>query len=116
LSDRPLLPDFVIDMPDGNRALLIEVKLTATSEGSPQRDGLRDMLAYLTDAATLFCDRPMPHGLVVAWNATGYTSEPPTTAVAIVHQGRVADMMRTIGQLAHDGASSSWPAPAILEN
>ncbi|MGY1631874.1 hypothetical protein ACI784_09240 [Geodermatophilus sp. SYSU D01186] len=71
LSRVPLRPDFLLDIPGANRRLLVEVKLTTSEEGSPERDGLRDVLAYLTDAAGVFQDCPHPHALVAAWNASG---------------------------------------------
>jgi hypothetical protein len=70
LTPSPLIPDFVIDLPQRGGVLVIEVKLVESDRESPQRDGLRDVLMYMKDAEGV-PDRSSLRFLVVAWNATG---------------------------------------------
>jgi hypothetical protein len=88
LSRHPLRPDFVVDLPQAKRRLIVEVKLTSLESGSPERNGLRDVIAYLADAAELFNDYPHPHALVAAWNATGHPTN-PGNRVQVANQHRI---------------------------
>jgi hypothetical protein len=86
LSRQPLRPDFVLDLPHAKRRLLIEVKLTALEAGTPERDGLRDVVAYLADAVDIFEGYPHPHALVAAWNATGRPNNDRKTRIQVSDQ------------------------------
>ncbi|KAF0957308.1 hypothetical protein [Rhodococcus sp. T7] len=76
LPKQPLRPDFVVDLPAINRRFIVEVKLTSLAEGSPDRDGLRDAIAYLADADDVFREYEPPHAIVVAWNSTATNGNP----------------------------------------
>ena len=65
--------------------LLIEVKLTADEDHSPDRDGLRDMLAYLSDASEVLQGMADPHGLVVAWNSQAAPTHSAEVTIANQH-------------------------------
>ncbi len=51
-------------------------------------DGLRDVVAYLADAVTLFEGYPHPHALVAAWNATGHPRD-RANRIQVTNQNRV---------------------------
>jgi len=94
-----LRPDFVLEIPEGRR-ILVEVKLTVMEDGSPERDGLRDVLAYLQDGQTLFKGRPHPHAIVAAWNAAGAPGS-PTAQIQIANQRSMISTLKaaiTAGQ------------------
>ncbi len=76
MSQSSLRPDFLIDGP-GSSVLVVEVKHTAREGYTPERAGIVDALAYLSDARETFSRLPEPHALVVAWNATGSPSRSP---------------------------------------
>lgn len=105
LSRQPLRPDFLIELPKGRR-LLVEVKLTALAEGSPERDGLRDVLAYLTDAERLFTGRPHPHALVAAWNARG-APRSPDARIQVADQDDVVPVLVAALQDLNETAAST---------
>ena len=67
---QPLMPDFVIDLPDQGRVVLVEVKLSSVG-AQRERDGLRDVIAYLADFEQADLDSPTVQALVVGWNASG---------------------------------------------
>ena len=94
LSKQPLRPDFVIDMPELTRRLLVEVKLTGLVDRSPDRDGIRDALAYLVDAKQLFEGYPLPHALVVAWNSSAFPLR--ESAIRIASQTTLRSTLRSI--------------------
>lgn len=91
---RPLMPDFVVDLPTENRTLLVEVKLS-TVGAQRERDGLRDVLAYLTDIETAAPQAREVQALVVAWNATGQPRDFGST-VMVTSQTRLKDTMKAI--------------------
>lgn len=71
ISNRqPLMPDLLIEFPHVQRLILVEVKLTEVG-AQRERDGLRDVLAYLSDLEHAGADPDHLQALVVAWNATG---------------------------------------------
>jgi hypothetical protein len=76
-----------LDLSQGSRRLLIEVKLTALETGSPERDGLRDVMAYLADAVSIFDGYPHPHALVAAWNTAGRPTD-RTSRIQVSDQHR----------------------------
>lgn len=80
LGQSALRPDFVLDFRPNGPRLLVEVKLTASTDYSPTHSGLRDVFAYLHDAPALFAGQQSPHALVVAWNAS---STPPAQAAEV---------------------------------
>lgn len=92
LSRQPLRPDFILHVQPKDRVVLVEVKLTSAEEGSPQRDGLRDAIAYLADAEPLLAHRPHPHAIVAAWNASGQPMG-PGVRIQICDQHSVADTL-----------------------
>jgi hypothetical protein len=49
------------------------------------RDGLRDMLAYLSDASELLQGMADPHGLVVAWNSQAAPTHSAEVTIANQH-------------------------------
>jgi hypothetical protein len=71
MSRSSLRPDFLILRENPTRVCLVEVKHTVRENVSGERDGIRDALAYLDDAREMFATLPLPHALVVAWNASG---------------------------------------------
>jgi hypothetical protein len=70
-----LLPDFVVEFPSQDRLVLIEVKLTERKGANRERDGIRDLFTYLHDVGGQLGDTKI-HGVVIAWNATGYPVSP----------------------------------------
>ena len=97
---QPLRPDFVLEAPDRS-VLLIEVKHTLTLQ-TPERVGIRDMLAYLDDTEAIVSGQPYPHGLVVAWGAT---ARPSRARVIVSDLDDVADAM---GQILQRGGLPCW--------
>lgn len=94
LSKQPLRPDFIVEMPEMAQRFLVEVKLTGLVDRSPDRDGIRDALAYLVDAKQLFQDYPLPHALVVAWNSSAV--ELRESAIRIVSQTTLRSTLESI--------------------
>jgi hypothetical protein len=88
------LADFLVVHPSG-QLLLIEVKLTADDDQSPDRDGLRDMLAYLSDASEVLQGMADPHGLVVAWNSQAAPTHSAEVTIANQHnfQSTIQDLV-----------------------
>jgi hypothetical protein len=84
-----LRPDFVIRSRNPDRLATVEVKLTEAEDGStPERRGIQDALVYAHDAESLLEGLPQPHGLVIAWNATG---RPAPGRIVVAGQAGIAD-------------------------
>ena len=65
------IPDLIAIVDPPARRLFVEVKVTEKAKTAKERDGITEMLAYLLDAQTVMAGVEQPHGLVVAWNASG---------------------------------------------
>lgn len=66
----PLRPDILLKSERTKRLLVVEVKLTEADDGfTPERDALRDLLAYDADLSDHWQGKIQY--LAVAWNATG---------------------------------------------
>jgi hypothetical protein len=87
LSQSQLRPDFVIKASNPARLAFVEVKLTTQDGKTAERGGVQDALAYAYDAESLLEKYPEPHGLVVAWNASG---RPGPGKLVVADQGSVA--------------------------
>lgn len=94
MPQQPLRPDFVVDLTAVNRRFLVEVKLTGSIDHSPDRDGIRDALAYLHDAEELFSDVQPPHALVVAWNSAAVPQQ--TSVIRVASQDTLRDSIASI--------------------
>lgn len=92
LSRQALRPDFILDIPHAHRRLMIEVKLTALENGTPERDGLRDVMAYLRDASDIIDSYRPPYAFVAAWNAKGRPVD-PSESVQVSNQDSVASIL-----------------------
>lgn len=68
LSASALRPDLIVQFPDDDRFVLVEIKHTIADE-PPVRAGVSDALLYLMDAREHFDGQPFPHALVVAYGA-----------------------------------------------
>jgi len=93
MADGPYRPDLIVIIDPPPRRLLVEVKVTEGSRTADERRGITEMLAYIFDAESVMADIPMPHGLVVAWNATG---QPNRSRVMVSDQhniGRAVDLL-----------------------
>jgi len=77
-----LRPDFVLRRTPGDTWLFVEAKLTEIERVSPERRGLVEMLAYLSDAREFFAGQAAPHGLVVAYGGHAVPAEDETIMVA----------------------------------
>jgi hypothetical protein len=64
-------PDFIIAVDPPKRRLLVEAKVTEKARIADEGGGITEMLAYLVDAESVMVGVSPPHGLVVAWNASG---------------------------------------------
>lgn len=67
--------------------LFVEAKQTRVGDATPVRRGIVEGLAYLDDAASIFRQIPVPHALVVAWNAGG---SPGLGRVVVSDQEQIA--------------------------
>jgi hypothetical protein len=85
---------FRVDLPAMARRFVVEVKLTTLAEGSPDRDGMRDALAYLQDTEQIFRDCAPPHALVVAWNPTAAQRHP--SVIRVANQNNLRDSLASI--------------------
>ncbi len=95
ISDpQPLMPDFIIDLPDQNRVLLVEVKLSSVG-AQRERDGLRDVLAYLADVEEAQLSTPALQALVVGWNASGHPKS-ASQQVVVASQRRLREVARAL--------------------
>lgn len=82
-----LRPDFILVAGVNRRPLVIEVKQTARHGETPERMGVRETMAYLHDAQTLFNQIPIPHGWVVGWNAH---ADPASSEIMVSSQTGIA--------------------------
>jgi hypothetical protein len=86
MSQFPLRPDFVVQLPRGN-IVVVEVKHTMHEDLTPERAGIVDALAYLKDIEG-HVEADFVRALVVAWNATG---RPNRSAVIVSDQGHLTE-------------------------
>jgi hypothetical protein len=89
MPQAPWRPDFIISRTRPAMTVLVEVKLTSR-DVSRERDGLRDMFAYLFDATSHFTGKPFPHGIVVAWDAG---ARPASERVVIASQDTLGEAL-----------------------
>lgn len=88
-----LIPDFVVECSSPARLMIVEAKLTVLTDKTYERDGLRDVLAYLNDLDASADPRVHAQALVVAWNATGVPTA-ATHRVLVVDQESVVETVK----------------------
>lgn len=91
MSRSTLRPDFVLRISDN--ALMIEVKQTGRENMSPDREGIREALAYVKDAEAMLATKTAPHALVVAWNSLG---RPAAGQILVADQDGIADSLAVV--------------------
>jgi hypothetical protein len=104
LTGGPLRPDFIVELTNPDRYLIVEVKLyTAGRQESGDeaaRVGLRETLAYLADIDGALDHQQGPVGLVVSWDTSG---RPETSSqIMISDQHHIAKAMDA--WMRHDSA------------
>jgi hypothetical protein len=89
----PYRPDLIVILDPPARRLLVEAKVTEKAQTAQERDGITEMLAYLSDARSVMSGVAPPHGLVVAWNATGHPALSEVMVSDLKNVGRAVDLL-----------------------
>ncbi len=85
----PLRPDFVLKSDNPHHVVLVEAKLTE-GDSTYERDGIRDLMAYLADLDHASHPGLLAKGLVVAWNASARLESNPTGRIRVAAQGDIS--------------------------
>jgi hypothetical protein len=93
MSKSSLRPDFVLLRRPEKRILLVEAKFTEVEDHTPDRAGIRDVLAYLHDASEPLASIPSPRAMVAGWNSGG---RPAESDVVVTDQGHIREAMRLV--------------------
>jgi hypothetical protein len=96
-----LRPDFIVTDEQRSRVLVVEAKFTSVEDQTAERRGIQNALAYLRDASVVLAGRPHPHGLVVAWGASG---RPAPSEIVVCSQAEIHRAARIVAE-EWDGAA-----------